>query len=278
MIARNGKGRKPKGLRAHVQSWLIKLARSSRHAVSQTKLECPSAFYYLAITLGQAVSKGTASNHHSLNLNLSVNIYCNLSLVNSNNISRDWFINVRNRFLTIAASAVIGMMTTSCQLLIDNRNTGKTSVVVVPTDEWDALRGEQMRPDITRDIAEEIATGIADELRSAKSAAAVMPADEIITPAKRPAPTPIDGSQIIQFSNRTNSQLAGCSNIGIIEVLHTGTIEDAMIILKNEAYRLNTNILVPVAMSQTDVDPIASPNIQVEARMMKCPLKLARGN
>ena len=170
-------------------------------------------------------------------------------------------------------------MTTSCQLLIDNRKTGKTSVVVVPTDEWDALRGQQMRPDITRDIIKEMAAGIVDELQSVQSAnTATAPAEEATTPLKRPAPTPIDGSQIIQFSNRTNSQLAGCSNIGIIEVLHTGTIDDALIILKNEAYRLNTNILVPVTMNQTDADPNASANIQIEARMMKCPLKLARGN
>jgi hypothetical protein len=165
------------------------------------------------------------------------------------------------------------MMTTSCQLLIDNRKTGKTSVVVVPTDEWDALRGQQMRPDITRDIAEEMAASIAEKLGPVAT-----PAKEIITPMKRPAPTPIDGSQTIQFSNRTNSQLAGCSSIGIIEVLHTGIVDDALIILKNEAYRLNANILVPLTMNQTDADPIASANIQLEARMMKCPLKLARGN
>ena len=186
---------------------------------------------------------------------------------------------MRNRFLTIAAIAVISMTTTSCQLLIDNRKTGKTSVVVVPTDEWDTLRAQQMRPDIARDIAKEMAAGIADELRSIKSTtAAVTPTEETIMPVKHPAPTPIDGSQIIQFSNRTNSQLAGCSSIGIIEVHHTGSIDDALIILKNEAYRLNTNILVPLTMKQTDADPIASPNIQIEARMMKCPLKLARGN
>ena len=186
---------------------------------------------------------------------------------------------MRSKFLTIAAITVIGMMTTSCQLLIDNRKAGETSVVVVPADEWDALRGQQMQPDITRDIAKEMAASIVNELQSAQSAsAATTPAEKIITPVKRPAPTPIDGSQIIQFSNRTNSQLAGCSNIGIIEVLHTGTIGDALIILKNEAYRLNTNILVPLTMNQTDTDPIASANIQIEARMMKCPLKLARGN
>jgi hypothetical protein len=193
-------------------------------------------------------------------------------------MSRKWLKYVRNRFFTFATIAVIAMMTTSCQLLIDNRKTGKTSVVVVPTDEWDALRGAQMRPDITRDIAKEMAAGIANELKYTQSTAVAAPVEQMITPEKRPAPKPIDGSQIIQFSNRTNSQLAGCSSIGIIEVLHTGTIEDALIILKKEAYRLNTNILVPLTMNQTDADPDASPNIQIEARMMKCPLKLARGN
>jgi hypothetical protein len=171
------------------------------------------------------------------------------------------------------------MMTTSCQLLIDNRKTGKTSVVVVPTDEWDTLRSQQMRPDIARDIAKEMTAGIIDELRSKQSAiAAIPPSKDNIMPVERPSPKPFDGSQIIQFSSRTNSQLAGCSSIGIIEVLHTGTIDDALIILKNEAFRLNTNILVPLKMNQTDGDPIASPNIHIEARMMKCPLKLARGN
>ena len=235
--------------------------------------------HYFAGTLGQAISEGMASNHHSRNSNFPVNVRGVLSLFHLNRISTRWFLDVRNRYFTIAAIAVIGMMTTSCQLLIDNRKTGKTSVVVVPTDEWDALRGEQMRQDITRDIAKEMAAGIADELKSVRSTTvAAPPAEEIIMPVKRPAPTPIDGSQIIQFSNRTNSQLAGCSSIGIIEVLHTGTIDDALIILKNEAYRLNTNILVPLTMNQTDADPDASPNIQIEARMMKCPLKLARGN
>ena len=227
--------------------------------------------------LGRVISEGMASNHHSRNSKFPVNVHGVLSLVHLNGISTRWLLDMRNRFFIIAAIAVIGMMTTSCQLLIDNRKTGKTSVVVVPTDEWDALRGEQMRQDITHDIAKEMAADIADELKSVQSAAAP-PAEPMITPVKRPAPTPIDGSQIIQFSNRSNSQLAGCSSIGIIEVLHTGTIDDALIILKNEAYRLNTTVLVPLTMNQTDADLVASPNIQIEAQMMKCPLKLARGN
>jgi len=235
--------------------------------------------HYFAGTLGQAISDGMASNHHSRNSNFPVNVHGVLSLFHLNRIPTRWLLDMRNRYFTIATIAVIGMMTTSCQLLIDNRKTGKTSVVVVPTDEWDALRGEQMRQGITRDIAKEMAADIADELKSVQpTTAAAPPAEPMVTPVKRPAPTPIDGSQIIQFSNRSNSQLAGCSSIGIIELLHTGTIDDALIILKNEAYRLNTNILVPLTMNQTDADPDASPNIQIEARMMKCPLKLARGN
>ena len=54
-------------------------------------------------------------------------------------------------------------------------------------------------------------------------------------------------------------------------------MEDALIILKNEAHRLNTNILVPVSMQQTQTTAYA-PSIQIEARMMRCPVKLARGN
>ena len=230
------------------------------------------------------INKESTGKLYSLNSNLPVNVYGVLSFLYMDRISTKWFNDVRNRFLTIAAIAVIGMTTASCQLLIDNRKTGKTSVVVVPTDEWDTLRGQQMRPGIARDIAKEMAISISDELRSNQSAIATTtpvvdtPSEDIVLPVKHSAPTPIDGSKIIQFSNRTNSQLAGCSSIGIIEVLHTGTIDDAIIILKNEAYRLNTNILVPLSMNQTDADPIASPNIQIEARMMKCPLKLARGN
>ena len=217
------------------------------------------------------VKECLADNHCSLNSNSPVNVYDVLSFLQSIRILAKWIKDVRSKCLNIAAIAFIGMMTTSCQLLIDNRKTGKTSVVVVPTDEWDKLRGQQMRTDI--------ATSIVDELLTKQAAiGAATPAEDIIAPVNWPSPIAVDGSQTIQFSNRTNSQLAGCSSIGIIEVRHIGTMDNALIILKNEAYRLNTNILVPLMMNQTSADPIASANVQIEARMMKCPLKLARGN
>ena len=197
------------------------------------------------------------------------------SLVHLNRYSKKWFSAVLKRISTLTAIATISLMTAGCQLLIDNRQTGKASVVVVPTDEWDKLRGQQMQTGIARDMA----TSIVDELLTKQAAiGATTSAEDIIAPVNRPSPIAVDGSQTIQFSNRTNSQLAGCSSIGIIEVRHIGTMDNALIILKNEAYRLNTNILVPLTINQADADHPASPNIKIEARMMKCPLKLARGN
>ena len=201
------------------------------------------------------------------------------SLVHLNRYSKKWFSAVLKRISTLTAIATISLMTAGCQLLIDNRQTGKASVVVVPTDEWDKIRGQQMRTDIAHDMAKDMATSIVDELLTKQAAiGAATPAEDIIAPINRPSPIAVDGSQTIQFSNHTNSQLAGCSSIGIIEVRHTGTMDNALIILKNEAYRLNTNILVPLTINQADADHTALPNIKIKARMMKCPLKLARGN
>ena len=214
---------------------------------------------------------------------------------------------MRTKFITIAALALISIMTASCQtpihLLVENDDNGKTyragddnPVVVVPEHEWlaqaatiDKLQSTT-KPTFTGAApAEKIISELKEALKESKDILqeAEATAQRIRETAEKNAvatvkhlkqQAEIAGAQSIQFSNRTNSQLAGCRSIGIIEVLHTGTIDDALIILKNEAYRLNTNILVPLTMNQTDDDPIASPNIQIEARMMKCPLKLARGN
>ena len=234
---------------------------------------------------------------------------------------------MRTKFITIAALALLSIMTASCQtpiqLLVENDDNGKTyrfgddnPVVVVPAHEWFAqaatidklqsttkptFTGAEPAEKINSELREALALrGAALEelqsyqqlyLKTAEESKAILEEAEataqriretaeknaVATVKSLKQQAEIAGAQSIQFSNRTNSQLAGCSSIGIIEVLHTGTISDALIILKNEAYRLNTNILVPLTMNQTDYDPIASPNIQIKARMMKCPLKLARG-
>ena len=60
------------------------------------------------------------SNHYSLNSNFTVNVFSVLSFPYLIRILTRWFNDVRNRFLTIAAIAVIATTTTGCQLLIDN--------------------------------------------------------------------------------------------------------------------------------------------------------------
>ena len=152
----------------------------------------------------------------------------------------------------IAALISLGLTASGCQILVDNRVAGKTPVVVVPASEWDEMREAEIRSGIERDIAD-------------------------AEPVERPPIIPIEGSNLIHFSNRTDSNLAGCSTIGIIEVLHKGTMEEALIILRNEAFRLNTNVLVPYAMKQKETDDIVFAKIQIEARMMKCPLQLPQG-
>ena len=153
---------------------------------------------------------------------------------------------------SIAAIAALVLTTAGCQILVDNRVAGKTPVVVVPASEWDKMREAEIRATIERDIAD-------------------------AEPVERPPIIPIEGSNLIQFSNRTDSNLAGCSTIGIIEVIHEGTMDEALVVLRNEAYRLNTNVLVPYAMEQQETNDIVFAKIQIEARMMKCPLKLPQG-
>ncbi len=153
---------------------------------------------------------------------------------------------------SIATILALGFSTTGCQILVDNRVAGKTPVVVVPASDWDKMREAANRSTIEGKISD-------------------------AEPVERPPIIPIEGSHLIQFSNRTDSNLAGCSTIGVIEVIHKGTFDEALIVLRNEAHRLNTNVLVPYAMKQKGTDDIVSAKIQIEARMMKCPLQLPQG-
>ena len=145
--------------------------------------------------------------------------------------------------------------TSGCQLLIDNRSRESGAVVVVPSAEWDAMRHASLA------ASEEPANDEPDEMPAA------------LKPAKI-KPTP--GSEAISFTNYTGANLGGCATIGIIEMHHRGDMDDAITLLKNEAFRLNSNLLVPMQMNSERTDDYNM--ISIEARMLTCPLKLARGN
>ena len=53
-------------------------------------------------------------------------------------------------------------------------------------------------------------------------------------------------------------------------------MDDAITLLKNEAFRLNSNMLILTEMNSLSEESYS--NITLEARMLTCPLKLARGN
>jgi len=151
---------------------------------------------------------------------------------------------------SMALTALL-ISTSGCQLLIDNRSRESGAVVVVPSAEWDAMR-------------------------QASLAASEKPASDKPTALKPAKITPTPGSEAISFTNYTGANLGGCATIGIIEMHHRGDIDDAITLLKNEAFRLNSNLLVPMQMNSERTNDFNM--ISIEARMLTCPLKLARGN
>jgi len=146
-------------------------------------------------------------------------------------------------------------LVTGCQLLIDNRSRESGAVVVVPSDEWEAMRQAS--------------------IASSQAATLLEPGD---TETEMPEVTiePMSGSEAITFSNYTSSALGGCIATGIIEVQHHGAVNDAITLLKNEAFRLNGNALIMIKMNSTLRDHAGTVNIQ--ARLLTCPLRIAKGN
>ena len=146
-------------------------------------------------------------------------------------------------------------LSSGCQLLIDNRNRESGAVVVVPSDEWEAMRQASLSARQVEALSETLDTEAEKEMIKIE-------------------PTP--GSETIKFSNYTSSSLGGCITTGVIEVQHQGAINDAVTLLKNEAFRLNSNALIVIKMSSTGANH--SSTVNIEARMLTCPLKLAKGN
>ena len=153
--------------------------------------------------------------------------------------------------MLIVATMVVG----GCQLLIDNRSRESGAVVVVPSDEWEAMRRASLE------------TNNATETEDSDKVSYVEPELKI---------EEVPGSETISFTNYTSASLGGCVTIGILEVEHAGKIDDAIILLKNEAFRFNSDLLIVTKMNSIEHDH--RNNISIEARMLTCPLKLARGN
>jgi len=153
------------------------------------------------------------------------------------------------------ALAAIVTSASGCQLLIDNRSRESGAVVVVPSEEWDLMRLASLSANQSLGSTETENT-------------------EAEAPAVKIEPTP--GSEAIGFSNYTSASLGGCVTHGIIELQHQGVMDDAITLLKNEAFRLSSNQLIVTKMNSVSANN--ANNITIEARMLTCPLRLAKGN
>ena len=153
--------------------------------------------------------------------------------------------------------ALTAIMTsvTGCQLLIDNRSGESGAVVVVPSDEWEAMRQASI---------------------ASSQVATLSESDDTETQIPKMPIEPTPGSEAIAFSNYTSSALGGCIATGIIEVQHHGEVTDAITLLKNEAFRLNSNALIIIKMNSTLGDHAGT--VKIEARLLTCPLRVAKGN
>ena len=159
------------------------------------------------------------------------------------------------RILKSIALIVVVTTVAGCQLLVDNRSGESGAVVVVPSDEWESMRQAS--------------------IKSEQPSEPIRPNDLTALPPKVKIEATV-GSEAIGFINHTSGGLGGCQTIGILELQHRGTMDDAITILRNEAFRLNGNFLIPTSM--TNQKTIETNIITIEARMLHCPLKLARGN
>jgi hypothetical protein len=165
---------------------------------------------------------------------------------------------VTARILKTIALITVVTAAAGCQLLIDNRSRDSGAVVVVPSDEWESMRQASLA---SVPVSESDDLNVSQEITSSS------------LPVNIEA---IPGSETIEFITHTSGGLGGCTTIGIIELQHQGAMDSAITILRNEAFRLNGNFLIPISMNSQRTTETEI--ITVEARILNCPLKLARGN
>ena len=142
-------------------------------------------------------------------------------------------------------SQIAGLLTTlcvlsACQFFVDGRDE---SLLVVTAEDWAEMHQWK------------------EEKRQAK------------LEANRPQALP--GSEAISFANLSDAYLAGCRTLGIVEVHHYGSYEEALILMRNQAHQLSASVIVPLDIYQDKTvrtDDSGRLNF-VKGRMLRCPEK-----
>ena len=103
--------------------------------------------------------------------------------------------------------------------------------------------------------------------KSADSTEAAVPPP----PPPPPPPKPVAGSEQIAFMDKTTAHLEGCRFLSMMRLTHRGNFEDGLILLRNGAYAINANMMVPVRLVEM-ADPISGLHYY-HVRLMRCPMQ-----
>ena len=90
---------------------------------------------------------------------------------------------------------------------------------------------------------------------------------------ERNKPSAIAGSELIAFSSETDAYLAGCRKLGIVEVRHYGTYDEAVILIRNQAFKMDASVIAPLDAYQDKSPLIAEENRLnfIQGRILRCP-------
>jgi len=142
------------------------------------------------------------------------------------------------RLLSQCGCLVLIMLLSGCQMFVDNR---KEALLVISADQWTDM---QLKVTELEKITRE-----------------------------RNKPVALPGSELITFSSETDAYLAGCRKLGIVEVHHYGTYDEAVILIRNQAFKMDASVIAPLDAYQ-DKSPLIAEDSRlnfIQGRILRCP-------
>ena len=142
------------------------------------------------------------------------------------------------RLLSQCGCLILIMLLSGCQMFVDNR---KEALLVISADQWTDM---QLKVTELEKITRE-----------------------------RNKPVALPGSELISFSSETDAYLAGCRKLGIVEVHHYGTYDEAVILIRNQAFKMDASVIAPLDAYQ-DKSPLIAENSRlnfIQGRILRCP-------
>ena len=142
--------------------------------------------------------------------------------------------------ITVCVLILLSSLLSACQFFIDDRSD---TLMVVTAEEWAQITHKAALHEQTI--------------------------------AMQNTPMPMAGSEQIMFTNNADAYLAGCRSLGIVEVHHYGSEDEAMILMRNEAVKLDASAIVPLDFYQDKSSQIAEDKkiSFMKGRVVKCPVK-----